>query len=35
MLEILTISLVAAFVLVAVYGHVMVVKAMMSPDRQS
>jgi hypothetical protein len=35
MLEILTATLVAAFVLVAVIGHVMLAKAMMTPDRTS
>ncbi len=33
MLEILITAFVAAFVLVALFGHVMVAKALMKPDR--
>ena len=33
MLEILITTFVAAFVLVALFGHVMVAKAMMTPDQ--
>ena len=33
MLEILITTFVAAFVLVALFGHVMVAKALMKPDR--
>jgi hypothetical protein len=33
MIEILLTTFVAAFVLVAVFGHVMVAKALMSPDQ--
>ena len=33
MLEILITTFVAAFVLIALFGHVMVVKALMKPDQ--
>jgi hypothetical protein len=35
MLEILTITLVASFVLIAVVGHFMVAKAIMTPEHNS